>query len=138
VILFDEAHAMANAAGEKGERGGKAPFQQGRAGLRLQHALPNARAAVLSAAHLCAFIFPPALRRLYVLRKNDAGGAFVEERLRARCPEAGIECIMLRSAAKDLNGDLRQGPAEAVKGAMIAQFDPADISRFAGAPPSAS
>ncbi len=39
VILFDEAHAMANAAGEKSERGDKAPSQQGRAGLRLQHAL---------------------------------------------------------------------------------------------------
>jgi hypothetical protein len=49
VILFDEAHAMANAAGEKGDRGGKAPSQQGRAGLRLQHALPNARIVYISA-----------------------------------------------------------------------------------------
>jgi hypothetical protein len=49
VILFDEAHAMANAAGEKGERGGKAPSQQGRSGLRLQHALPNARIVYVSA-----------------------------------------------------------------------------------------
>ena len=49
VILFDEAHAMANAAGEKSERGDKAPSQQGRAGLRLQHALPNARVAYVSA-----------------------------------------------------------------------------------------
>ncbi len=49
VIVFDEAHAMANAAGEKGERGGKAPSQQGRAGLRLQHALPNARIVYISA-----------------------------------------------------------------------------------------
>ena len=49
VILFDEAHAMANAAGEKSERGDKAPSQQGRAGLRLQHALPNARIVYVSA-----------------------------------------------------------------------------------------
>ena len=49
VILFDEAHAMANAAGEKSERGDKGPSQQGRAGLRLQHALPNARVAYVSA-----------------------------------------------------------------------------------------
>ena len=49
VILFDEAHAMANAAGEKSERGDKAPSQQGRAGLRLQHALPNARVVYVSA-----------------------------------------------------------------------------------------
>ena len=49
VILFDEAHAMANAAGEKSERGDKAPSQQGRAGLRLQHALPQARVVYVSA-----------------------------------------------------------------------------------------
>ena len=49
VIVFDEAHAMANAAGGKGERGDLAPSQQGRAGLRLQHALPNARIVYVSA-----------------------------------------------------------------------------------------
>jgi predicted RNA methylase len=49
VIVFDEAHAMANAAGGKGERGDAAPSQQGRAGLRLQHALPNARIVYVSA-----------------------------------------------------------------------------------------
>jgi predicted RNA methylase len=43
VIVFDEAHAMANAAGDKGERGEKKPSQQGQAGLRLQHALHDAR-----------------------------------------------------------------------------------------------
>jgi len=49
VIVYDEAHAMANAAGGKGERGDVAPSQQGRAGLRLQHALPNARIVYVSA-----------------------------------------------------------------------------------------
>ncbi|MCC8432479.1 strawberry notch family protein [Reyranella aquatilis] len=49
VIVFDESHAMANAAGGKGERGDQAPSQQGRAGLRLQHALPNARVVYVSA-----------------------------------------------------------------------------------------
>ena len=34
---------MANAAGDKGERGEKKPSQQGQAGLRLQHALHDAR-----------------------------------------------------------------------------------------------
>ena len=48
-ILFDEAHAMANAAGSKGNRGEVKPSQQGRAGLRLQHALPDARIAYVSA-----------------------------------------------------------------------------------------
>ena len=49
VIVFDEAHAMANAVGDKGERGEKAASQQGRAGLRLQNALPDARVLYVSA-----------------------------------------------------------------------------------------
>ncbi|QIG78571.1 strawberry notch-like NTP hydrolase domain-containing protein [Stakelama tenebrarum] len=49
VIVFDEAHAMANAAGSTTERGEQAPSQQGRAGLRLQHALPDARVIYVSA-----------------------------------------------------------------------------------------
>jgi predicted RNA methylase len=49
VIVFDESHAMQNAAGGKGERGAQAASQQGKAGLRLQHALPNARILYVSA-----------------------------------------------------------------------------------------
>ncbi|MGG5810584.1 strawberry notch-like NTP hydrolase domain-containing protein [Falsiroseomonas sp. CW058] len=49
VIVFDESHAMQNAAGATGERGEAAPSQQGRAGLRLQHALPEARVLYVSA-----------------------------------------------------------------------------------------
>jgi hypothetical protein len=49
VIVFDESHAMQNAAGEKTERGDKGPSQQGRAGLRLQHGLPDARVLYVSA-----------------------------------------------------------------------------------------
>ena len=48
-IVFDEAHAMANAAGSKGSRGEVRPSQQGRAGLRLQNALPDARILYVSA-----------------------------------------------------------------------------------------
>jgi predicted RNA methylase len=49
VIVFDESHAMQNAVGGKGERGDQVASQQGRAGLRLQHALPNARVVYVSA-----------------------------------------------------------------------------------------
>ncbi|WP_333825693.1 strawberry notch-like NTP hydrolase domain-containing protein [Pinisolibacter sp.] len=49
VIVFDESHAMQNAGGGKSERGDVAPTQQGRAGLRLQHALPDARVVYVSA-----------------------------------------------------------------------------------------
>ena len=40
---------MTNAAGGKGERGDQKPSQQGRAGLQLQHALPDARVLYVSA-----------------------------------------------------------------------------------------
>ncbi|OOY28464.1 methylase [Thioclava sp. L04-15] len=49
VIIFDESHAMQNAGGGKGDRGDIAASQQGRAGLRLQHALPDARVVYVSA-----------------------------------------------------------------------------------------
>jgi predicted RNA methylase len=49
VVVFDEAHAMANAAGDKSERGEKKPSQQGQAGLRLQNALHDARVLYVSA-----------------------------------------------------------------------------------------
>ena len=40
---------MANAVGSKGDRGAQAPSQQGKAGLRLQHAMPDARIVYVSA-----------------------------------------------------------------------------------------
>ncbi|HEX2842133.1 strawberry notch-like NTP hydrolase domain-containing protein [Hyphomicrobium sp.] len=49
VIVFDEAHAMGNAATSRNDRGTKAASQQGVCGLRLQHALPNARVVYVSA-----------------------------------------------------------------------------------------
>ena len=52
VIAFDEAHAMANAAGEKakeGNRGEKKASQQGLAGLKLQELVPDARVLYVSA-----------------------------------------------------------------------------------------
>ena len=49
VIIFDEAHSMQNAAGGTSEWGDAEASQQGRAGLRLQHALPNARVVYVSA-----------------------------------------------------------------------------------------
>ena len=49
VVVFDESHAMQNAGGGKGERGDVEASQQGRAGLRLQHALPDARILYVSA-----------------------------------------------------------------------------------------
>ncbi|MEH3046677.1 strawberry notch family protein [Sphingomonas adhaesiva] len=93
VIVFDESHAMQNAAGSKGERGDAAPSQQGRAGLRLQHALPNARVVYVSATgatsvHNLAYAqrlglwggedFPFAGRAEFVAAIEDGGVAAME------------------------------------------------------------
>jgi len=93
VIIFDESHAMANAAGGKGERGDVAASQQGRAGLRLQHALPNARIVYVSATgattvHNLAYAqrlglwggedFPFANRAEFVEAIEDGGVAAME------------------------------------------------------------
>jgi predicted RNA methylase len=52
VVVFDESHAMQNAAGaggDDGARGDRDASQQGRAGLRLQRLLPDARILYVSA-----------------------------------------------------------------------------------------
>jgi predicted RNA methylase len=93
VIIFDEAHSMANAAGGKSERGDVAPSQQGRAGLRLQHALPDARVVYVSATGATAVEnlayaqrlgiwgsedFPFANRAEFVAAIEDGGVAAME------------------------------------------------------------
>ncbi|WCM27348.1 strawberry notch family protein [Sphingomonas sp. QA11] len=93
VIIFDESHAMQNAAGGKGERGDVAASQQGLAGLRLQHALPNARIVYVSATgattvHNLAYAqrlglwggedFPFATRAEFVEAIEDGGVAAME------------------------------------------------------------
>ena len=93
VLIFDESHAMQNAAGGKGERGDVAASQQGRAGLRLQHALPNARVVYVSATgattvHNLAYAqrlglwggedFPFATRAEFVEAIEDGGVAAME------------------------------------------------------------
>jgi predicted RNA methylase len=93
VIIFDESHSMQNAVGGKGERGDQAASQQGRAGLRLQHALPNARVVYVSATgattvHNLAYAqrlglwggedFPFATRAEFVEAIEDGGVAAME------------------------------------------------------------
>jgi hypothetical protein len=79
-----------------------------------------------------AIHFPSGLRRLYVLRDNDAAGDFAEDRLIERCREAGIACRILKPQAKDLNVDLRGRPFDAVRAWMLSQFEAEDRSRLTG------
>ena len=74
VIVFDEAHAMANAAGSKGSRGDTAPSQQGRAGLRLQNALPDARILYVTATGATTVPGLAYARRLGLWGGADIGG----------------------------------------------------------------
>src|SRR3546814_10319369 len=93
VVIFGEGHAMGNAAGGKGEGGDVAASQQGRAGLRLQHALPNARVVYVSATgattvHNLAYAqrlglwggedFPFSTRAEFVEAIEDGGVAAME------------------------------------------------------------
>ncbi|GBQ88430.1 strawberry notch family protein [Asaia krungthepensis] len=93
VLIFDESHAMQNAGGGKSERGDVAPSQQGRAGLRLQHALPDARVVYVSATgattvHNLAYAhrlglwggddFPFSTRAEFVEAIEDGGVAAME------------------------------------------------------------
>jgi hypothetical protein len=65
--------------------------------------------AGLSANHLAALDLPPALRRLYVARDNDAAGLNAAERLRERA--AGLDVRELVPVHGDFNLDLcRLGP----------------------------
>ena len=96
--------------------------------LSLFPALPMA--AGLSSAHLAAMLFPPQLRRLYIVRDNDAAGSQAVEGLTKRSTGPGIELRVLEPLAKDLNVDLRAAPVPAVKGRMIAQLEPEDRARF--------
>lgn len=76
--------------------------------LSLRCALPEmAMAAALSAGHLAAILFPPTLRRLYIIRDNDPAGDSARDTLIARAAEAGIEAIVLSPLMEDFNEDLQ-------------------------------
>ncbi len=56
--------------------------------------------AALSAAHLAAILFPPTLRRLYVLRDRDPAGDGARDSLLARAASLGIEAISCRRSLR--------------------------------------
>lgn len=93
IVVFDEGHAMANAAGGKSERGDREASQQGKAGLRLQRALPDARVVYVSATAATdveqlayaerlglwgSDVFPSATRSEFVAAIEDGGVSAME------------------------------------------------------------
>jgi hypothetical protein len=85
-------------------------------------------AAGLSANHLAALELPPALRRVYVARDNDAAGLHAAERLRERA--AGFDVCELIPVHADFNLDLcRLGP-DIMRARLANQLVPSDRMRF--------
>ena len=75
--------------------------------LSLRMALPGMpMLAALSANHLAAILFPPALRRLYIARDRDPAGETATETLADRAHRAGIDAIALTPRFSDFNEDL--------------------------------
>ena len=99
--------------------------------LALKSVLPSLPViAALSANHLAALDLPPALRRLYVARDNDAAGLRAAERLRERGIAAGIEIRELVPVHGDFNLDLcRLGP-DRMRAHLADQLVPSDCARF--------
>jgi Toprim domain len=84
--------------------------------------------AGLSANHLAALDLPPALRRLYVARDNDAAGLKAAERVRERA--AGFDVHELVPVHGDFNLDLcRLGP-DGMRARLADQLVPSDRMRF--------
>ncbi|MET3790998.1 hypothetical protein ABID37_001201 [Aquamicrobium terrae] len=86
--------------------------------------------AALSAAHLAAILFPPSLRRLYVLRDRDPAGDNARDSLITRAASAGIEVVALSPVRGDFNEDLREAGADALRVALAVQLHPEDRARF--------
>ena len=99
VVVFDEAHAMANAAGSKGSRGEVRPSQQGRAGLRLQNALPDARILYVSATGATTLQGLAYARRLGLWGAGDT--PFADRKAFVQAMEAGGVAAM-EIVARDL------------------------------------
>jgi hypothetical protein len=99
--------------------------------LSLRCVMPNMpMAAALSAAHLAAILFPVTLRRLYIVRDNDAAGDGAAARLIDRAKALGIEAITLSPTLEDFNEDLRGLGIDALRTAIRAQIALRDVARF--------
>ena len=86
--------------------------------------------AGLSANHLAALLLPSTVRRLYLVRDDDAAGRGAVASLAGRAQEAGIETVPLDARLGDLNDDLRLLGRNELAAGMRAQLAPEDVARF--------
>lgn len=102
--------------------------------LSVREVLPDLpAAAALSANHLAAILFPPTLRRLYILRDRGAAGDMTEAVLTERAAAAGIDAVIVAPALGDFNNDLCDFGAEALQARLRDQLVAGDIARFSSA-----
>ncbi len=87
-------------------------------------------AAVLSANHLAAMVFPETLRRLYIARDNDPAGDAAAATLTTRAEALGIEAITLTPVLGDFNEDLRKLGLDALRANLCLQLASDDLGRF--------
>ena len=100
--------------------------------LSLRSALPTLPlAAALSAGHLAALLFPPGLRRLYIVRDNDPAGRRAEAALTARAQaerdrgaDAGASVEATSTTICGSSARMRSPQRSAV------QLAPEDVTRF--------
>lgn len=86
--------------------------------------------AALSAAHLCAILFPATLRRLYIARDNDPAGDCAMKTLIERAGAVGIETVVLTPRLGDFNEDLRLLGRDTLAAGLRDQIIPQDVARF--------
>ncbi len=99
--------------------------------LSLRQATPTLPIiAGLSANHLAALLLPPTVRRLYLVRDDDAAGRGAVANLAARAQEVGIEAVPLDAWLGDLNDDLRLLGLRELAAGMRVQLAPEDVARF--------
>lgn len=99
--------------------------------LSLRQALPiMPMISALSAGHLAAILFPPNLRRLYIVRDNDPAGDVARDSLVDRAIEAGIEAITLSPMLGDFNDDLVSFGLDPLRAGIRVQIAPEDVRRF--------
>ena len=99
--------------------------------LSLRMALPlMPMIAALSANHLAAVLFPPAVNRLYIARDADTAGDCAVERLIGRAHEVGIHAIALSPRLSDFNEDLRRLGIDELRAALSVLLGPEDVARF--------
>jgi hypothetical protein len=86
--------------------------------------------AALSANHLAAILFPPALRRLYIARDADPAGDGAAQTLVSRAREVGIDAITLSPKLSDFNEDLCHLGIDALRATVRIQLAPEDLACF--------